>query len=177
MIDATDTTLRASIKALRDVVAPALDPDATQAAEQLRLVVDALDFLRQRVGLVEERELFLLEHDLALARAVTSPAAACAPACADALAAAIARAEDVLARAAVRRAEVVEAGAALGAALRELIRDAATADPAARDAIERATVRAARATIAADRAWYLPQGFDPDPGAVPPIEAALAVRE
>jgi hypothetical protein len=77
----------------------------------------------------------------------------------------------------VRRAEVVEAGAALGAALRELIRDAATADPAARDAIERATVRAARATIAADRAWYLPQGFDPDPGAVPPIEAALAVRE
>jgi len=177
VIDATDTTLRASIKALREVVAPALDPDAAQASEQLALVVDALDFLRARVALLEERERFLLEHDLALARAVRAPAAACTPACAAALDDAIARGEDALQRAAARRAEVAEAGAAVAAALRELIRDAATADPAARDAIERETVRAARATITADRAWYLPLGFDPDPGSVPPIEAALAAPE
>jgi len=44
MIDHSENTLGAAIKALRFTVAPAVDPGDAQAVEQLRLTIDFLDF-------------------------------------------------------------------------------------------------------------------------------------
>ena len=49
MSDVTDNGLRAAVKALTDVVAPSIDPSDPLAKEQLRLVVDYLQFVRSRL--------------------------------------------------------------------------------------------------------------------------------
>lgn len=55
MMDHCENTLRAAIKSLRDTVAPAVDPDDSQATEQLRLTIDFLEFLRTRIYDVHAR--------------------------------------------------------------------------------------------------------------------------
>ena len=56
MPDYTDNSFRASIKALEDVVAPALDPSNPLAAEQLRLVSGFLRFFQERRHALAEYE-------------------------------------------------------------------------------------------------------------------------
>lgn len=67
MADYTDNALLASIKALNEVVLPALDPSDPLATEQLRLVAGFLKFLGARLPYVHDRNRFELEHYLALA--------------------------------------------------------------------------------------------------------------
>lgn len=160
-MDHSDNALRAAIKALEEVVAPALDPADPQAAEQLVLVVDALKFLRERLDHLHDRARFDLRHHLALAHSIAED---------------VALDEEIEAATALyhcsdaRTPELRQGAAALAAALRKVVRDA---DEDIRPRIERRIVAGERARIEADRAWHLPQGFDPDPGAVPPLEAAL----
>jgi len=162
-MDHSDNALRAAIKALEEVVAPAVDPADPQAAEQLALVIDSLRFLRDRLDHLHDRARFDLSHHLALAHAVADGE----------LDAEIASAAAVYERPGARTPELRASTARLAAALRTLVRDAATADEATRRRIERRIVEGERARIEADRAWHLPQGFDPDPSSVAPLEHAL----
>ena len=66
MADYTDNALLASIKALNEVVLPAVDPSDPLAGEQLRLVAGFLKFLGARLPYVHDRNRFELEHYLAL---------------------------------------------------------------------------------------------------------------
>jgi hypothetical protein len=169
-MDHSDNALRAAIKALSEVVAPAVDPTDSQAVQQLRLVIDSLDFLRQRLEYLHDRERFDVRHHLAVASAVVEDADA------DALRDAIASAEGVYGRPEARTAELRAASAALAAELRNLVRDVADADPSVRSRVERRILGGTRERIEADRAWHAPQGFDPDPGSTQPLEAALGLR-
>jgi hypothetical protein len=177
MMDHSDTTLRAAIKALEEVVAPAVDPGDPLAGQQLRLVIDALRFLRDRVDHLHDRERFEVRHHLRLARAVAPEAAAASPAAAHALREAIEAGDAILDRSDARTPELRAASAALAAELRSLVRDAAGAGADARSRIERLIVDGTRERIDADRAWHLPQGFDPDPGGVRPLEAVLGLAD
>ena len=159
-MDHSDNALGAAIKALEEVVAPAVDPADPLAAEQLVLVIDSLRFLRERLDHLHDRARFDLRHHLRLAHAIAEDAAL------DEIAAASA----VLANPEARTPELREVAAALAAALRNTVRDAGEDT---RRRIERAIVAGSRERIQADRAWHLPQGFDPEPGAVPPLDAAL----
>ncbi|NDK91451.1 hypothetical protein GYA93_17985 [Gordonia desulfuricans] len=49
MIDHSENALRAVIKSLRDVVAPAVDPGDPMAQEQLALSLGTLEFLHSRL--------------------------------------------------------------------------------------------------------------------------------
>ena|SRR5689334_25274843 len=160
-MDHSDNTLRASIKALEEVVAPALDPADPLAAEQLVLVIDALKFLRARLDHLHDRARFDLGHHLALARAISEDVA---------LDPEIEAATALYERADARTPELRDAAAVLTAALRAAI---GNAEDDVKPRIERSIVAGSRARIEADRAWHLPQGFDPDPSSVPPLDAAL----
>ena len=173
-MDHADNTLGAAIKALEEVIAPAVDPADPLAAEQLALVVHSLKFLRDRLDHLHDRARFDARHHLALAHSVADDAAACAPEGARALAQAVESATAVTGSTDARTPELRTAAADLAAALRTVVREAAEADDDLRRRIERRIVEGTRERIEADRAWHLPQGFDPDPSSVvQPLEAAL----
>jgi hypothetical protein len=161
-MDHSDNTLAAAIKALEEVVAPALDPADPQAAEQLVLVIDSLRFLRQRLDHLHDRARFDLRHHLALAHAISDDAP---------LEAEIAAATMVYERAGARTPELRESAAELAAVLRTVVRE--TTDDVTRRRLERRILKGSWERIEADRAWHEPQGFDPDPATVPPLELAL----
>ncbi len=174
MPDHSDNGLRASIQALSDVVAPALDPTDEVAAQQLRFVIAFLEFHRERLGLALDRDRFELRHDLALAERVIGHAQG-AGLDTDALRAALDGARDVDARFGIRPGEVRESRAALESALTGAVREAEHSDdPAARE-LEREVVRGARAELEAQRAWFLPHGFEVDPDSLPPLPVALGI--
>lgn len=172
MADHTENTLRAAIKALTDVVAPAIRADDALAQEQLRLVTDYIRFIQQRLDHLAERHRFECTQYLALAQTVLPLAASASTGVRDGLAAAIAGAEAL--PGAARLADHREATAALTGAIRRLVREAAGYKAEARAAIERAVLDGSAALIDFERAWYLPMGFDPAPREVPSVEAALA---
>jgi hypothetical protein len=163
MLDHTDTTLGAAIKALDEVVAPAVDPRDPLATQQLRLVVDALRFLRERLDYLHDRYRFEVRHHLALGEAIVPDAAECSAGSARTLREAIEAGAAVLARADARDPELRRASAALAAAIRTIVRDTTGADSESRRRIEQRIVAETRRQTVADRAWHWPQGFDPDP--------------
>ena len=173
-MDVTDNGLRAAVKALTDVVAPSIDRADPLAQEQLRLVVDYLEFVRCRLDFLYDRDRFELGHELALASALQRMAPPCSASTAQLLSAAIetgGQAESVVGTSTVA---LKAASAVLAAATRELIREAAAFAAEVRSAIERQVIEASAERIRFERAWYLPLGFDPAPGDVPPLAAVLA---
>ena len=67
-----------------------------------------------------------------------------------------------------------QAGARELGGLAALVVEAAQgADEACRRRVESTVVAAAAPALALQRAWFLPQGWEPDPTAVPSLEAAL----
>lgn len=169
MADVTENGLRAAVKALTDVVAPSIDPKDPLAREQLRLVVDYLEFVRARLDHLYDRDRFELDQQLALAEALQGLAAPCSAVTARRLKAAAEAGRRALSAVGTGTVTLKATSAAIGAAIRELIREAATFDEKTRTAIERRSLDASDEIVRFERAWYLPLGFDPMPGAVPPL--------
>ena len=174
MADHTDNQLRAAIKALRDVIAPAVDSADSLATEQLRLVTDYLEFLRERVDLLQDRRDFELRHHLDLARSLTHAAAGIDDPALLELEASIERAADVEREHRPRAADVADATAAVAAATTAVLRAADGWDDTVRRQVEALVIESSDAWIEAERAWFLPFGFDPSPTDVLPLEEALA---
>ena len=174
MPDHSDTGLRASIQALSDVVALALDPTDEIAAQQLRFVIAFLEFHRERLPLALDRDRFELRHQLGLAERVIDHAET-AGLDTGARRAAVEAARDVDARFGIRLGEIRTSRAALESALTGAVREAERSDdPAARE-LEREIVRGARAELEAQRAWFLSHGFEVDPDSLPPLPVALGI--
>lgn len=173
-MDVTDNGLRAAVKALTDVVAPSIDRADPLAQEQLRLVVDYLEFVRCRLDFLYDRDRFELGHDLALANALQCMSPPCSALTAQLLNAAIEAGTQADAVVGASTVALKAASAALAAATRELIREAAAFATEVRSAIERQVIEASGERIRFERAWYLPLGFDPAPGDVPPLAVLLA---
>ena len=180
MANHADNDFRAAAKALADVVAPAIDPRNPLARQQLKLVVDWLDFYRSRLPYNQDRERLELAVQLDTARAIASavPAAAAAAAIAAvaALRAAIGAASTVHAGLGPRPVEVRAVTARLEDEISAVVRLSAGFDEPARRSIERVVVRDAKTLLDAQRAWFLPQSIEPDPGAIAPLEVALRIR-
>ncbi len=174
MADVTENGLRAAVKALTEIVAPSINRSDPLAAEQLRLVVDYLEFVRQRLDFLHDRDRFELDHNLGMARALHGMGLPCSSATAMLLENAIRGAADAQARTDLSSPALKAAAAALAAATRELIREAAFFDEQLRCKVERCVLAATQERITFDRAWYLPLGFDPAPGEVPALAEILA---
>ena len=176
MANHADNDFRAAAKALLDVVAPAIDAHNPLARQQLKLVVDWLHFYRSRLPYNQDRERLELEVQLEMARAVAAAAPDAAGAAGAALRAAIDGAATVHARLGPRPVEVRSVTARLEDEISALVRLSPTFDEPARRSIERVVVRDAKTLLDAQRAWFLPQSIEPDPGAIAPLEVALRIR-
>ena len=181
-MDHAENTLRAAVKGLTEVVAPAVDHADAQARDQLKLIIAGLDFLLARLGLLSDRERFELEHNLALARGLAAESESASADGADGLAYGRAALDDAVAVGAEVAGDphatgetVRSASAALAAAIRDFVRQAADADADTQRRIDLRVLAATREWAAVDRAWYLPLGFDPTPDEVPAVETLLAV--
>ena len=174
MANHADNDFRAAAKALLDVVAPAIDAQNPLARQQLKLVVDWLDFYRSRLPYNQDRERLELEVQLGTARAIAGAAPAAATV---ALGAAIDAAAAVQARLGPRPVEVRAVTALLEDEISAVVRESPRFNAPVRQSIERVVVRDAKTILDAQRAWFLPQGIEPDPGAILPLEVALRIRK
>jgi hypothetical protein len=173
MADYTDNALLASIKALDQVVLPAVDPADPLASEQLRLVSGFLKFLRSRLPHWHARHHFELGHYLDLARQLTEEASNVSGEVSLRLHAALELAQAVRTQEAPSIQNVREATEALAAPIAALSRLAAGASPALRRRVEQKVMAASKRWVDMQRAWFLPQGFELSPGDLPALEAAL----
>lgn len=173
-MDVTENGLRAAVKALTDVVAPAIDRKDPLAIEQLRLVVDYLQFVRSRLDLLYDRDRFELQHNLSMSRMLKALDAPLSKETSSQLDAAISAGIEVRDSVGASTPALKSASAALAAAVRDLIREAGAFEPAVRARIERGVLEASEERIAFERAWYLPLGFEPAPQELAPLAQILA---
>lgn len=177
MMDHTENTLRAAQKALTDVVGPSLDPQDPLAAEQLRLVVEYLDFVRTRLDDINDRVRADLLQAITIGRR-------CHRKLVDAeltrgLGDALEEGEAVVSQIAAHPQSMKEAALAIHEALTALIRSLGTADPERSREVQRIIVIGYKPMLDFERAWFLPFGFDPEPANALTTGEALAglVRE
>lgn len=167
-MDLTENDLRAAIKGLSDVVAPAVDPKDALANEQLRLVIDYLRFLRERIDLLGHRDRLELRQHVESGQALIALDVADA-ATARALKAATQAGATDLANLEVAPGVCKRATAAIAAAIRDGTRSARQWPAASAQRWEACVLQTSLARIAFEQAWYLPLGFESSPGDVRPV--------
>lgn len=176
MADHTLDMLRSAIRAMNEVVLPAVDRGHPLALEQATLVTKILQLLEQRLPMWPARVRLELQRQLTLAHALAGDARAVSPAVAEALDDAAARADAVAADRDATPAACDQAARELGGLAALLVEAAAHVDTALRRRVESAVVAAADPVFTLQRAWFLPQGWEPDPRAVPSLEQMLQPR-
>ncbi len=171
--------IQSMIKALTDVVLPAVDPANKLAQEQARLVVGTLNLMAQQLPLRFRFDCDELSRLLQLADVLRKAAqgGAGTAACVERMGRA--------ATAASRALEQAQAGPdAIGQAIRDLravtsqvVRSAyVECEGAALKRVEGAVLASSKEQLLRDRSWVLAQGWEPDPEAVPKIRNLLEAR-
>ena len=164
------------IKALTDVVLPAVDPANKLAQEQGQLVVGMLHLMAQRLPLQYRYDRHELQHFLMLADQLSAQADAL-PEAREALAAlagAVAQGRATLAAAGIEPAQLEAANLALRAATGAVVSATATAaDGAAVKAIGSAVLAHAKAMLLRERAWVAPQGWEGPDAGLPALETLI----
>ncbi|MGQ0699590.1 MAG: hypothetical protein ACT4PZ_15280 [Panacagrimonas sp.] len=172
--------IQSVIKALSDVVLPALDPQNKLAQEQVRLVMGVLALMAKQLPLQ-----FRFDCD-ELARLIefSNELQTLAKGGGETLAAAAALAES--AKAASLTAERAKAGpdeveravrdlrAATGNLITKVYEDG---EGSSRDRIQESVLAMSKEQLLRERSWVLTQGWEPDPKAVPAIETLLGVTQ
>lgn len=151
------------VKALNDVILPAVDPDNAIAREQGQLAVAMLQFVADRLPqTLAYARTELQEHvDLAdrlLALDSLPDAAATAR---RALAASVEKGGGLLDRTGIEPGELEASARDIRAAISRLV-DAASADETARAAVDRIVLAAAKPQLQRERAWLAPLGVEWD---------------
>lgn len=174
MAEHADHALQAAVKALSEVVAPAVDAQDPLAVDQLRLVISWLQFdatrRHQERGLVQAE----LALRIVLAAAVLPLLAAAQPRRAEALKQALAQARDLHRRAESDTAAWRGAADRLDTIVSDAVVDAAGGPAATAAALADRVLRHAHDSLMIRRAWFAPLGFEARPDAVPAVETLLA---
>jgi hypothetical protein len=171
-VDHTDVALKSVVRALSDVVAPAVNPEAALAREQLRLATEYLKFAITRVDHLHERAAFELRHQLKMAKAVRAVVAGLPVAAV--LDGPVVQGESLLSAGSPRIDDLRQASTALAAGVSTVIRELETSDGQLRSDLIRTVATASRERIVFERSWYAPLGIDPDPDEVPELPVLLA---
>ncbi len=170
MIQSFQTQLEVTLRALTDVVLPALDPANRQALEQLQLSLATLNFLQARLPYARRYQRMELEHLIELAGKVIAVIGASAPATASLTQ----TMDNGRAELAKPQAEV-EDYLRLSRELRELIADivANSAGETFEDSLDALIVKSTQYLLLRERVWCLPLGFELAPQDLPDIEDLL----
>lgn len=165
-----DIQIPSMLKAMVEVITPAIDPANELAMQQAQLMVGHLALIMQNMPLQYRADRDELDRLVAYARDIRGMGEGD-----EALDAAIDSAADVLDRGRAAPDELVGAIHGLTAALDEPIRSLADNDDAkAQEALMRATLDMSEVQLLHARSSLLMQGWEPEPGLVPAIERLLA---
>lgn len=167
-----DTELTVVLRALEEVVLPALAGAEKHVVEQLHLSMAALGFMRQRLPYAGRFFRGELVSYAALARAAADLIGSHDPIGADELRALAERGHGLLQRPGTDWAEYVEAARGLRAAIGSVIERGANA-PYARDLSDLIIATSSQTHLQA-RAWYLPFGFELRPETLPSLDLSDA---
>lgn len=173
----SDIQIKSILKAMNDVVLPAVDPNNKLAQEQARLCMGLLGLMAKQLPLqyrFDCDELARLSAYAAelqkLAKGGQETTAALST-----LQQQAGKAEALLERSRVSPQEVLDAVRGLreatGSLITSVYRDG---DSGAQDRVQRATLAMSKEQLLRDRSWVLAQGWEADPKAIPPIEELLA---
>ena len=177
MADHTINALSAAARALDEVIFDAVDAGHPLAREQTRLVSKYLKLLQSRLEYAYDRNRFELSHYTDLAGDLLADAGTLSPAIAAALGLAAEEGRRLRDLPGARAPDLQAAAQRLAAIITALIRTAADADPVLRGRVEAAVLLSSKSLLDAQRAWFLPQGWEPDPTVVPPIAGAFALAK
>jgi hypothetical protein len=174
-----DLQIKSILKAMNDVVLPAVDPNNKLAQEQARLCMGLLGLMARQLPLQFRFDCDELAR-LASFAADLQQVAAGGPQTRDAITALekdAAKANALLEHAKVAPAQVEQAVRAMrqttGALISSVFRDG---DEVAQERVQKATLAMSKEQLLRERAWVITQGWEPDPKLVPPIEELLGIE-
>ena len=164
-----DIQIQSVLKAMNDVVLPALDPKNPLAQEQARLCMGMLSVMAAQLPLQFRFDCDELTRLLGLSNRLQQldEVGRLAPQAIASLRQDTERAADVLARARAEPSEVLAAVRALRAACEK-------GEASETQGLERAVLSASKEQLLRDRSWVLGQGWEADPKAIAPIESLIA---
>lgn len=169
--------IKSILKAMTDVVLPAVDPNNKLAQEQVRLCMGLLGLMAKQLPLqfrFDCDELARLSAYAAQLQEMAAGGSQTQAACA-ALQDCRAQAATVLDRIKASPQDVENAVRALreatGSVITGVFHDG---DADAQQRVQKATLEMSREQLLRDRAWVITQGWEPDPKAVPPLDSLLA---
>ncbi len=172
--------LQSILKAMTDVVLPALDPKNPLAQEQARLCMGLLNLMATQLPKQYRFDCDELERLLALSNRLQQfpEAKQSAPRAFGLLAEETQRADAVLSRARAEPAEVLNAIRALRSATGDAVQRAFENDTQGKHTAElqRAVMDSSREQLVRDRSWLLAQGWEPNPKAIPDIDTLIPPR-
>jgi hypothetical protein len=170
--------IQSILKAMTDVVLPALDPQNPLAQEQARLCMGLLGVMAGQLPLQYRYDCDELGRLMALARSIQQlpGMAQLAPNAVGALAHGAKQADDVLTRAQAEPQELLQAVRTLREATGNLVQEAFANDPTGghTEALQRAVMDASQQQLLRERSWLLGQGWEADPGAIAAIDTLIA---
>ncbi len=168
--------VQTAIKAMTDVILPAVDPENKLAQEQARLVIGMLNLVAQRQPLMYRYDRDELSRFLALADTLQTqtkdlPGATKAL---HALATSVESGEDVLDRARAEPSELESANFELREKIGALITAIYSETETGKLKHISATVTAhAKEQLLRERSWLIGQGWESDPKSIPAIETLI----
>ena len=164
-----DLQLQSMIKAMSDIVLPAVDVDNRLAQEQARLVIATLQLVAKRLPIAYRYDRDELERYLALSRDLLAQVgASVGESVASHLEQLVIAGADVFARARAEPAELEQSVFALRAAVGDLIQETrAQNDPRCRSAVRKLVLTAAKVELDRERALVVDIGFEADPNDMP----------
>lgn len=172
--------IQSMVKAMMDVVLPAVDPANKLAQEQARLVIGMLSMMGKQLPLQAEFDFEDLAELLRFSRKLSemvSPTGAVKDALA-VLASEVKEAATIYERQRIPPDAVVGMIHRVRAAVCSLLAAVSASGISADvERLERATLQYSKAQLLRDRAWVVMQGFEPNPQSVPSIESLLAIPE
>lgn len=169
MHDTTVNGLRASIRALEDVIEPALDASNPLAVEQSRMVRGYLALIADRLPFRHDRLRHQAKGLLELGARLLPHAAICSEELEGALRKAVDRTATATSGADTSERELTQSGTALAAAISAMVRECAVKEPKTRDTVERAVLEASGGWMDVERVWFAPLGFDHAAASLPPL--------
>lgn len=173
MADHSLNAIRAAAKAMEEVILPALDPKHPLAREQAGLVARTLRLMEQRVDYAYARNRFELAQACDLGQAVAVPPFDVSPALDTALRDAVQAGRELLASPQARPSQLQAATTTLGELVAALVRTVDAVRPQALPPLERLVLEKSSAWLDMQRAWFLPQGWEPAPDRIPPLDTIL----
>lgn len=168
--------IQSMVKALTDVVLPALDPGNRLAQEQARLIVGTLLLMSKQLPLQFRFDCDALRRLVSFARELQerSEGLTGAEAAVGELVVQVAAASRVLERAQADPEELLSSIHSLRAAVGSFVSVVAEEGSASQVAlVQRSVVAHSREQLLRDRSWVLTQGWEPNPASVPLIETLI----